>query len=269
MPRSPVASTTPTRPGRLTAVTSLSPPAGARRTASRPCTIAFTSRTQDERYTKESDAWRSPHKVERLFSRLNGEDWIFDRPQHVFVVNADGTGTPRNLTPGDFEHGGPAWLPDSSAVVVSAQRHDTWDTDLASDICLVPVDADTNPDGIRCLTQHDGDVGFPSVSPDGTRVALIGHGELAVFPQNSHVGVIALDSSTAIDDVTWISTDLDRTFVCMAGMAAPLWETDDSLLATAEDRGETHLYRLAADGSTAPEALDHRCTHRARLRPGR
>jgi dipeptidyl aminopeptidase/acylaminoacyl peptidase len=217
--------------------------------------IAFTSRTQDERYTKESDAWRSPRKVERLFARLNGEDWVFDRPQHVFMVNTDGTGTPRNLTPGDFEHKGPAWLPDSSAVVVSAQRHDTWDTDLASDIYLVPADADTNPDNIRSLTQHDGDVGFPSVSPDGTHVALLGHGEIETGSQNAHVGIIPIDSSTSIDDVTWISKDLDRTFVCMAGMRAPLWDGNDSLLATAEDRGDNHLYRLAADGSAAPEAV--------------
>jgi dipeptidyl aminopeptidase/acylaminoacyl peptidase len=218
--------------------------------------IVFTSRTQDERYTKESDAWRSPRKVERLFSRLNGEDWIFDRPQHVFVVNADGTGTPRNLTPGEFEHNGPSWLPDSSAVVASARRHDTWDTDLASDIYLIPADADTNPDGIRCLTTHDGDVGFPSVSPDGTRVALLGHGELETSPQNAHVGIIPIDGAgTSMDDVTWISTALDRTFVCMAGMRAPLWESNDSLLVTAEDRGDNHLYRLTADASAAPEAL--------------
>ena len=43
----------------------------------------------------------------------------------------DGTGAPRNLTPGEFQHGGISWLPDSSAIVTSAQRHDTWDLDFA------------------------------------------------------------------------------------------------------------------------------------------
>jgi len=218
--------------------------------------IAFTSRTQDERYTKDSDAARSPRKVERLFSRLNGEDWIFDRPQHIFVVNADATAPPRNLTPGEFEHDDPAWLPDSSGLVVSAQRHDSWDSDMATDIYLIPIDADTNPDAIRCLTAHDGMVSNPAVSPDGTRVALLGHGDLNTYPQNSHVGIIALDGDgTTTDDVMWISTDLDRTFRCTAGTRAPLWELDGTLLVTAEDRGDTHLYRLAADGSAAPEAL--------------
>ncbi len=64
--------------------------------------IAFTSRTRDERYEAEDVSWQAPRKVERFFSRLNGEDWIFDRPQHIYVVAADGTGTPRNLTPGEL-----------------------------------------------------------------------------------------------------------------------------------------------------------------------
>ena len=34
-----------------------------------------------------------------------------------------------------------------------------------------------------------------------------------------------------------------------------MWFDDDTLLATAEDRGETHLYRLAADGSSPPERI--------------
>ena len=219
-------------------------------------TLAFTSRTQDERYTKDSDAWRAPRKVERLFSRLNGEDWVFDRPQHIYVINTDGTGTPRNLTPGEFQHGRPDWLPDSSSVVASAQRHDTWDSDLANDIYLIPLDADTDPDGIRCLTGNDGNAGFPSVSPDGTKVAFLGHGELRVFPQNARVGVLPLDSDgLSINDVTWISLGLDRTFLCMAGMRPPLWENNSTLLATAEDHGNNHLYRLTADGSTAPVPL--------------
>ena len=101
--------------------------------------IAFTSRTRDERYEAEDVTWQAPRKIERFFSRLNGEDWIFDRPQHIYVVAADGTGTPRNLTPGEFQHDGIAWLPDSSAIVTSSQRHDTWDRDLATDLYVGPA----------------------------------------------------------------------------------------------------------------------------------
>jgi len=210
--------------------------------------FAFTSRTRDERYTKDDASWQSPRKVERLFSRLNGEDWIFDRPSHVYVVAADGTGRPRNLTPGEFQHHGISWLPDSSAVVTAGQRHDTWDTDLAEDLYVVPVHGEEE---IRALTTHDGSYSSPSVSPDGTRVAFIGHGDLRTFPQNAGVGVVPIDTTSTFDEIEWVSAELDRTFKPTDGPIAPVW-CGDSILATAEDRGDTHLFDIAPDGARAP-----------------
>jgi hypothetical protein len=49
---------------------------------------------------------------------------------------------PRNLTPGEFQHGGVTWLADSSGIVTSAQRHDTWDLDFADGLYLVPLDGE-------------------------------------------------------------------------------------------------------------------------------
>ncbi len=112
--------------------------------------IAFISRTRDKRYEAKDESWQPPRKIETFFTRLNGEGWIVDRPAHVYVVNADGTGTPRNLTPGPHQHGGVSWLPDSSAIVTSARRHDGWDLDLAVDLYVVPLDGD-----VRALTHAD------------------------------------------------------------------------------------------------------------------
>jgi dipeptidyl aminopeptidase/acylaminoacyl peptidase len=200
--------------------------------------LAFTSRTRDERYEAKDVSWQSPRKVERFFSRLNGEDWVFDRPQHVYVVASDGTGKPRNLTPGAFQHEGIAWLPDSSAIVTGSQRHDTWDRDLAADLYVVPLDGD-----IRALTAQTGLYGSPAVSPDGSLVAFLGHDDPTTYPQNVSVGVVPIDGG----EHRWISTLLDRTFAPTAGVRAPVWIDDASLYATAEDRGDTHLYRLFVD----------------------
>jgi len=216
--------------------------------------FAFTSRTRHERYVKEDASWQPPRKIEHLFSRLNGEDWIFDRPQHVYAVAADGTGRPRNLTPGDFQHAGVSWCADSTAVVTSAQRHESWESDLAHDLYVVPVAADSS-DGIRCLTDHDGSYSMPSVSPDGTRVAFLGHGDLETFPQNAKVGVIALDTRSSESDIVWASAHLDRTFFPTEGVRAPVWRDDQSVFATAENRGETHLYHVFSDGMQEPEPL--------------
>ncbi len=222
--------------------------------------IAFVSRTQDERYAAEDESWQAPRKVERFFSRLNGEDWVFDRPTHVYLVPVNGMASPRNLTPGVFQHDGPAWLADSSALLVSAQRHATWDTDLASDLYLVPLDGgDITP-----LTAQTGTYYLPSVSPDGTRVAYLGSDDPLTDPQNQHVAVRSLsDAGGDGGDVgvdgdggpMWVSAGLDRTFASTAGAAAPVWLDDATLLAAADDRGRGHIYRLAADGSTAPVAV--------------
>lgn len=216
--------------------------------------LAFTSRTQHERYTKPDASWQSPRKVEHFFSRLNGENWIFDRPKHIYVIAADGTGSPRTLTPGPFEHAGIGWTPDSSAIVTSAKRHDNWDRDLAEDIYLVPLDADEHPDHIRCLTAHDGSYWMPSVSPDGTRVAFIGHGDTNTLVHNFAVGTVAIDSDGTTDaDIVWASKALDRTFTPTIGGRSPMWEDNDTVLALAEDRGDTHLIRVRLDASAAPE----------------
>ncbi len=215
--------------------------------------VGFTSRTRADRYDIEDVARQPPRKIERLFSRLNGEDWIYDRPNHVYVVPADGTAKPRNLTPGEFQHSGVTWLADSSAVITSASRHDSWDRDLAIDLYCIPLN---DGDAVRCLTAHDGTYSMPAVSPDGSTVAFTGIGELETYPQNNMIGVLPVGASQAsFDDITWISTGLDRTFFAMTCMQAPVWENDSSLLAVAEDRGETHVYRLQTDGSAPPEPV--------------
>ncbi|NNE95891.1 MAG: S9 family peptidase [Acidimicrobiales bacterium] len=213
--------------------------------------IAFTSRTRHERYEAEDASFQAPRKVERFVGRLNGEDWIFDRPSDVYVVPALGIGAPKNLTPDEFQHAGISWLPDSSAVATSAQRHDSWDRDWAEDIYVVPLNGD-----IRRVTAGDGRFTNPSVSPDGSRIAFIGATDNRTYPMNDQVLVASLDrSEQPVSDLVVASTGLDRTFACTIGTQDPQWISDSELLATAEDRGDTHAYRVTADGSEPPVAV--------------
>ena len=129
---------------------------------------AFASRTPDPRYDESDPASSRRAAITRFFSRLNGEDWVYDRPRHVYVVPADGTEPPRNLTPGEFSFGGPAWLADSSGVVCSGAAHETWDRDLAEDLHLVPSTASER------AHQADRDLRLPVGVADGAQVAFLG-----------------------------------------------------------------------------------------------
>lgn len=234
-------------PGEVRTLASFAEPPATPRWSPDGRTVAFTVRSRDERYDADDESWQAPRKIERFFSRLDNVGWILDRPRHVYVVAADGTSAPRNLTPGPFQHDGVSWLPDSSAVVTSAQRHDTWDLDLAENLYLVPIDGG---DPVQ-LTENGHNFDRPAVSPDGTQVAFLGYENAELDPQNTRVGVVPVGGGRH----RFVSEGLDRSFRPTAGIRAPVWLDDTTIVASAEDRGDTHLYRLAADGSTDPQPI--------------
>lgn len=213
--------------------------------------IAFLSRTRDARYDAKDESWQAPRKIETFFTTLNGEGFVCDRPQHVYVVDAAATAAPRNLTPGPFACDGIAWLPDSSAIITTSARHDEWDVDQAADVFRVDLDG-----AFTALTVRSGAYICPSVSPDGTKIAVLGSHDSLLYPHNSRVFVFELATPPA-DGGTWVDTTaaLDRPFAPYPGARPPVWLDDSTLLAAAEDRGRTHVYRLAADGSAAPERV--------------
>ena len=95
-----------TVPGELRTVATMADGVGDVRFSPDGSMIAFTSRTRHERYSAEDESWQAPRKIERFFTRLDNEGWVYDRPSHVYVARVDGSSTPRNLTPGEFQHGG-------------------------------------------------------------------------------------------------------------------------------------------------------------------
>jgi dipeptidyl aminopeptidase/acylaminoacyl peptidase len=208
--------------------------------------IAFVARTRDAAYEEEDEKKRAPRRFTRVFHKLDSVGFTGDRRTHLFVVELAG-GEPRQLTHGDFEHGGAAWSPDGKRIVIGGMRDERWDVELINRLYEVDVDGSAEP---KALTGDDGSYGDPSFSPDGTRIAYRREPEDGTYPHHSQLGVMSADGS----DQKLLTTSLDRQCGPYPESRDPVWD-GDRIVFTVEDGGNLHLYAVAADGSSEPERL--------------
>ncbi|MGH9100289.1 MAG: S9 family peptidase, partial [Acidimicrobiales bacterium] len=214
--------------------------------------LAFIARDPDpERYGEigsERKAKDMPaRRVLRFFSRLNGEDFVVDRPRRVMVVPADGLAPPLRLTDGPFEASGLAWSPDGSAIAFASGRHERWDLDGAVDLFTVPSDGSGEPER---LTETAAAYGSAAWSPDGSRLAYVVDPTPMDGPRHSRLGVLMLSDRSCRD----ITGDLDRNCAPYGAARPPLW-WGDRLLCQVEDAGNAHLYAFSAVGSEKPHPV--------------
>lgn len=207
--------------------------------------LAFVARVQDDAYEEEDDRKRKPRRFTRVFHKLDSVGWTGDRRAQVFVVDADGSGEARQLTEGDFEHGGPAWL-DDETLVISGLRDERWDTELVNRLYTLKAGGGEP----TRITQDDHSYESPAVSADGTRIAFYFGKEDGTYPYHTQVGVMNADGS----DARLLTESLDRQTQPYPDAREPVWD-GDRVLFTVEDRGNIHLYAVAADGSSKPELL--------------
>ena len=209
-------------------------------------TIAFAARVRDAAYDESDDRRRRPRRFTRLQFKLDHVGWTADRPQHVFTVKADGSGAPVQLTGGDFEDAGPRWSPDGATIAFISARHPFWDVEHVTDIYLVAAGGGEP----RRLTQGGGAFDGVSWSPDGTRLA--GQRYPAVFDDPRHTQIAVVDAATG--DLRLLTGSLDRNCSPYPPAREPIWDGDD-IVFLAEDRGNTHVFRVAADGAGEPQRL--------------
>jgi dipeptidyl aminopeptidase/acylaminoacyl peptidase len=207
--------------------------------------IAYAMRVRDPAYEEEDETKRAPRRFTRLHYKFDTVGWIGDRRKHLFVVDLEGA-EPRQLTDGDCEDDEPTWSPDGRRIVFSALRGERWDTELVSR--LYAVDA-TGGEPVP-LTDGSGSCSTPAFSPNGSHIAYHYAVEDGTMPHNGQIGVMRADGS----DARILTTGLDRQCETYPLVREPLWDGDRVVFAV-EDRGNVHLYAVAADGSAAPELL--------------
>lgn len=209
--------------------------------------IAFTARVRDDAYEEEDDRKRRPRRFKRLSYKLDNVGWTGDRRQHLFVVAADGSGEPQQVTSGDFEDGSPTWSPDGSELAFVSARDDDWDLTLYSDVYVVVADGSGEP---HKLTPSEGSCDAVVWSPDGSQLAVLYSKGVFDFPRHTHVGVVPAGGG----EVRLLTEMLDRNCSSLPFVRNPAWD-GDRIVFVLEDGGNIHLCGVAAEGTREPERL--------------
>ncbi|MCB9080180.1 MAG: S9 family peptidase [Lewinellaceae bacterium] len=181
----------------------------------------------------------APKYIDLLQYRSDGVGYLNPGFTHLFVVGVEG-GTPRQITQGEFNHGGDfCWTPDGKFLLVTANRHPQAAYDpLNTEIYEVAV----SNGATKALTSRQGPDGHPAISPDGRLVAYTGFDDRYQGYQVTQLYVMNRDGSNP----RLVSKSLDRDVDDLA------WAADNkSLFIQYDSEGDTYLGRIDLSGQVS------------------
>ncbi len=222
-------------------------------------TIAFTSSVypdcKDDDCNSKRDAEKEKNKVkahvaEHLLYR-HWTHWNEGKRAHLFVVPADGSAAPRDLTAGvnydvpPDERGGPGdinFSPDSKELCFTAVTDKIEAISTNGDLFTVPVAGGE----IKRITTQPGFDGEPVYSPDGKYIAY--HAQLTPEYEADRWRVMLYDRQTGR------SENLSEKFERSADELA--WSADSkTIYLTAENETQKPLYAMAPSAGSAPKKI--------------
>ncbi len=193
----------------------------------------------------EGAEWAPKAKViDEMIYRRDGSGYVEPGFSHLFVLSADG-GTARQVTDGDFDHGGGlSWTADGKSLVFSSNRHDDR---LMSPNNSELYELELATGELRQWTDRFGPDGSPTVSPNGHLIAYLGLDDKFQGYQISRLYV--LDRRTG--ESRMISGALDRA------ISAPIWKADGSgLFFSFNDQGNGKVAFVSLKGEIKRLAED-------------
>ena len=222
-------------------------------------TIAFTSGVyvdcKDDPCNKARDEEKEKNKVKAhvadhlLYRHWN--HWKDDKRSHLFVVAADGSSAPRDLTPGanydvpPDQRGGPDdinFSPDSKEICYTAVTDPMEAVSTNGDLFVVPADGGAS----KRITTQPGFDGNPVYSPDGKYIAF--HAQLTPVYEADLWWLMLYDRASG--KIEELPTGFDRSAENLA------WSPDSkTIYFTAENETLQPVYAMAAKTGAAPRKI--------------
>jgi dipeptidyl aminopeptidase/acylaminoacyl peptidase len=176
--------------------------------------------------------------IDRLSWRSDGRGPLPKGNSHIFVLDAELGGTPRQVTTGDYSHSDPEWSADGQKIYFTAIRkseaeYQNGDSEIYS------VDLKTLE--IKALTERKGPDRRPRVSPDAKWIAYTGYDEKNY---TNHIeDIYLMDSSGANKKL--LAGNLPGS------PSEVLWAADSSgTYYLMGEKGESHLSFVSISGKT-------------------
>ncbi len=132
--------------------------------------------------------------ISRLRYKQDGEGFWDGRWKQLFLVPADG-GEMRQVTSEECDHLFPAWSPDGRCLAYTANPDPYADLTNVTDVWVIPVEGEGS---LRRITRGLGPAQLPVWSPDGTRIAYVGHDNACYGATNWAVWVTSRDGGEPV-----------------------------------------------------------------------
>ncbi len=178
-----------------------------------------------------------------------------ERYSHIWSVELS-TGNHTQLTSGDVSDSDPQWQPGGDTIAFIGNRRDDRKRYLNVNQLLT---VHASGGGIERIGADDASYDSPAWSPDGSRIAWLGHDDARMNTRNDNLWTASADGSKVKNHTEkWDTsvTDVGMSDVHGGSEGRPRWRSDDEILFLASRQGETQIYSFGVSGrSSVPRAI--------------
>jgi dipeptidyl aminopeptidase/acylaminoacyl peptidase len=215
---------------------------------------------KDEKKKKEAPLYRH---ITRVFYRLDGSGFVPRDRFHIWKLDID-SGKSEQLTKGKYDDHSPCVSSDGRRIVFISNRSRNPDVDwLRDDLFVIP----SNGSRVSKIKTPAGPVASPAFSPDGKKIAYIGHANPndPWGVENMHVWTVGSAGRPAARDMIpkFDRQTIDSTLGDIGeGMEAPPlhWSSDSKrIYFSASDTGSTHIFYVSSKGGLPTRVTNKKC----------